>query len=50
MDEDEDIDQLFDWMGDTYQSDKLGSATTTVDLTQYEVTFSTTKNPTVMNI
>jgi hypothetical protein len=39
MDEDDDIDQLFDWMGDTYQSDNLGSATTTVDLTEYEVTF-----------
>lgn len=45
MDEDEDIDQLFDWMGDTYQSDNLGSATTTVDLTQYEVTFFHNKEP-----
>lgn len=45
MDEDEDIDRLFDWMGDTYQSDKLGSATTTVDLTEYEVTFFHNKEP-----
>ena len=45
MDEDDDIDQLFDWMGDTYQSDNLGSATTTVDLTENEVTFFHNKEP-----
>lgn len=45
MDEDEDIDQLFDWMGATYQSDNLGSASTTVDLTEYQVTFSHNKEP-----
>lgn len=39
MDEDDDIDQLFDWMGNTYQSDNLGSPSTTIDLTEYEVTF-----------
>ncbi len=42
MDEDGE-DELFDWMADTYESDNLGSATTRVDLTQYQVTFSHNK-------
>lgn len=41
----EDEDELFDWMANTYQSDNLGSVTTTVDLTQYQVTFSHNKEP-----
>lgn len=45
MDEEDDIDQLFDWMADTYQSDNLGSATTRVDLTEYQVTFFHNKEP-----
>lgn len=44
MDEDSE-DELFDWAADTYQSDNLGSATTRVDLTQYEVTFFHNKEP-----
>ena len=44
MDEDGE-DELFDWAADTYQSDNLGSATTRVDLTQYQVTFFHNKEP-----
>lgn len=44
MDEDSE-DELFDWAANTYQSDSLGGATPTIDLSQYQVTFFHNKEP-----
>ncbi len=33
----ENEDELFDWMADTYQSDNLAETGDRIDLTQYEV-------------